>query len=472
MAKNKLKILFCSYECAPFFKRGGLGDVALGLPKALNDLGHQARVIIPKYKQINARKWKIKIFRRNIPIKFGNKIYKINIYRTNLPRNRGVAYFIDHAIFKTKDIFDKRSMERYVFYSKCVLDFIRWEGWKPDVIHANDWHTGAIFVYLNKLKKADPWYQDIGTLYTIHNLAYQGKGLADYNKWGLGPEDFKNKKELNLMSEGILGTDLINTVSRTYAKEILGKQYGQGLESFLRKRKKDLYGIVNGVDDEYFDPGTDSELPRRYDKNSISKKRSNKQALQKRVKLPQEDVPIISMISRLAYQKGFNLVLDIMPELLEKYDFQLVIMGHGDEAITKSLKELAKKNPKKVKALTFFGSPALAKLIYAGSDIFLMPSRFEPCGLGQLISMRYGTIPVVRRTGGLNDTVDQVRGKKGTGFVFDKFKAEDFKRAVSAALNAYQKPAKWKKIVKNAMSVDSTWIKAAKKYIELYKKIN
>lgn len=471
MPKNKQKILFCAYECAPFFKRGGLGDVALGLPKALSDLGHQPRVIIPKYKQIEARKWGLKLYRKNIPVQFGPKKHRINIYRTNLPQNRGVAWFIDHPIFRTANIFDKKSLERYVFYSKCVLDFIRWEKWRPDVIHANDWHTGAIIVYLNKLKKEDKWFDPIGTLYTIHNLAYQGKGRPDYEKWGLEPDDFKNKKELNLMSEGILGADLVNTVSKTYAQEILTKKYGQGLEKFLKKRKNVLFGIVNGVDMEYFNPATDKELPKRYSKTSLSRKAVNREALQKEAKLPRRDVAVISMISRLARQKGFNLVIEALPPVLEKHDCQAVVMGHGSKVITKKLKALEKQYPGKIKFFNFFGSTALAKLIYAGSDIFLMPSRFEPCGLGQLIAMRYGTVPVVRRTGGLNDTVDQVRAKKGTGFLFEKFNSQAFRQALEKALRAYSDSKKWKQIQKNAMAVDTSWKNAAKKYIKLYKRI-
>jgi len=471
---KKLKVLFTSYECAPFFKRGGLGDVALGLPKALSDLGHQPRVIIPLYPDINRRKWKIKLWRKNIPVRFGKKKEKVNIYRTNLPLNRGIALFISHPKFNTKNVFDKKSFERYVFYSKCVLDFIRHEGWKPDVLHANDWHTGAQIIYLNKLKKEDPWYEGIGMLYTIHNLAYQGWGKPNYEKWGLEPSDFQNKKQINLMSEGILGTDIINTVSGTYAKEILTKAYGNGLENFLKKRKKDLYGIVNGVDEEYFNPETDKELPRRYSVKNFNKKYDNKKALQKKLKLPVADVPLISMISRLAHQKGFNLVMDIMPGLLKNNDFQLVVMGTGDKKIMDALHALEKEYPKKVRALTFFGSPALAKFIYAGSDMFLMPSRFEPCGLGQLISMRYGTVPVVRKTGGLKDTVQNVSGSsnvKGTGFQFEKFNAREFKTALVRALKLYDKKAAWKKVAKNGMRVDSTWKNAAKKYINLYKKI-
>ena len=448
--------------------------MALGLPKALSDLGHEVKVIIPKYRYIDMRKWNIRLFRRNVPVQFGRKKEKINIFRTNLPKNRATIFFIDHPIFRASNIFDSKSYLRYIFFSKCILDFIKDEKWRPDVIHANDWHTGALFVYLRKLKKADPWYKSIGTLYTIHNLAFQGIGQPDLEKIGLDKNDFLNKKQFNFMSEGILGADLINTVSKTYAKEILTKEYGQGLEGFLRGRIRLLHGIVNGLDKEYFDPAKDKELPHRFSLKNIKNKKLDKIKLQKRVKLPTNDVPVISTISRLARQKGFDLIAEVVPSILKRHDAQFVFLGHGDPGITKALQDLERKYKKQVRALTFFGPPKLAKLIYAGSDIFLMPSRFEPCGLGQLISMRYGTVPVVRQTGGLNDTIEEVRGAakiRGTGFRFKTYKPKELEKAILKALSFYKKPALWKQIRENGMRVDSTWAVSAAEYIKLYKKI-
>ncbi|MBU0648823.1 glycogen synthase [Patescibacteria group bacterium] len=474
MAKDKIKILFCTYECAPFFKRGGLGDVALGLPRALSALGHEVKVVMPKYRYINARQHKLKIHCRNVPVAFGPKKEKIKIYRANLPKSRAVAYFIDHRIFHSANIFDKNSLRRFIFFNKCVLDFIKHDKWKPDVIHANDWHTGALFVYLRKLKKQDFWYRKIGTLHTIHNLAFQGVGVPDFEKIGLGPDDFLNKKQVNFMSEAILGADMINTVSQTYAKEILTKEFGRGMEIFLRKREKRLHGIVNGLDKEYFNPAQDPELPYRYSLKSIYKKKLNKAELQKRAKLPVADVPVISIISRLATQKGFDLILQAMPRLLEKRDIQFVALGHGSPEITKALHAMEKKYKKRARAFTFFGPSELAKLIYAGSDIFLMPSRFEPCGLGQLISMRYGTVPVARQTGGLNDTIEDIKSKgkvKGTGFLFKAYQAPGLEKTISRALAYYKKPALWKQIQANGMRLDSAWPVSAEEYVKLYKKI-
>jgi len=339
--------------------------------------------------------------------------------------------------------------------------------WKPEIIHCHDWHTAIVPLLLNTK------YQILNTktLLTIHNLANQGrwrtKEILDFlSLRGDEVDSFKNKrKRLNILAQGIFNTDLLNTVSKTYSREILTKGYGAGLENVLLKRKKDLFGILNGIDLDQFNPETDPNLKVNYPPSNPDKKRKNKLDIQKILNLPQKNLPLFGSISRLTFQKGIDLILEIIPDLINS-DCQLVILGTGEKNFEEKLLKLARKYPQNISVQIKF-DPVLAQKIYAGSDFFLMPSRFEPCGLGQLIAQRYGTIPIARKTGGLSDTIEDEK----TGFLFKEYKSRAFWKAIGRALKIYVKKKDLKEMQKRAMKKDFSWRRSAQKYLNLYEKL-
>jgi starch synthase len=474
--KEMLNILFAASEVFPFAKTGGLADVASALPKALAELGCAVKVIMPLYSKIDEIKYDLKYF---CDLPNGGAIKK--------SRLRGSAveyYFVEYAhYFGRNSLYGENgsdftdNAERFIFFSKAVLDFARLSGVKPDIIHCNDWQTALVPVYLSLLR-ADTFFKNTGTVLTVHNLAYQGI----FNKQtmyasGLPWDYFTRDKleywdQVNFMKGGLVFADILNTVSETYARQIQADyDYGWGLEGVLRNRKNDLFGILNGIDSKEWNPETDKYILIKYGHLSHGKKLENKKKLAERCSLPfRPETPLLGIVSRFAAQKGFDIIGAAMDSLMQN-DIQLVVQGMGDKRYNDMFLAYREKYPDKL-AVVFRYDERIAHLIYAGSDMFLMPSRFEPCGLSQLISFKYGTIPIVRATGGLADSVKDYAPKNGagTGFVFREYSPLAMLEAVKRALEAYKNKNSWAKLVVKAMKLEFSWADSAKKYIKLYKK--
>ncbi len=478
--KNSLKILYVSAEVAPFAKSGGLADVAGSLPKALAMKGHDVRVVMPRYKEINQAMKYVTDFPIDI-----NSVKRTCIIRESNISYRGAddekmlpIYFVDSYHY-----FDRSGMychyddgDRFAFFCRAVLKMLHKINFQPDIIHLNDWQTGPIAFLLNEKYKSKSFYKNISTIFTVHNAQYQGvygrnilsNLLIDYSYFT--PDKLEFYGNFNFMKAGIIYSDIINTVSETYAEEIKTEEYGEGLEGVFKAKEEDLYGIVNGIDDVIFNPKFDSYIFKNYSQDEISIKKENKTALQKKVGLPKSDVPLIGLIHRLVSQKGLDLIDHVTEELMSM-DIQLVVLGLGDPYYEEMFKDLQFRNPNKVATFIEFNEE-LAHKIYAGSDMFLMPSAFEPCGLGQLISLSYGTIPIVRETGGLLDTIQDFNledYKDGNGFTFSEYLPEVFLETVKRAVSIYKdNPDEWTNLVNSAMRYDFSWNKQADKYIELY----
>ncbi len=489
---KKLKILFLSSEVFPFAKTGGLADVASALPKALKELGHEVRIIMPKYKAVNERKFILRevIRLKDIPIQVGESVKKINVKSAFTPDPDKIQiYFIDYKPFfgmeglyldtkSKKEYLDNDA--RFILYAKGVLETLKLLFWQPDIIHCNDWQTGMVPFFLKTLYKKDVFFKKTSTLFTVHNVAYQGNfpkesfelTNIDEGTFSLGaPTEYYGK--FSFLKTGIHYANHINTVSEQYSKEVqASEEYGCGFEGIFLDRKNDFSGILNGVDYSVWNPEIDGLIPNNYSASDLSGKKENKKELAEKSGFQfDENIPIIGMISRLVDQKGLDILEEVKDELL-KNDLQMVILGTGDEKYHKMLKKLAKAYPGKLKVnLTFDNN--LAHLIEAGSDMFLMPSRYEPCGLNQLFSLKYGTVPIVRKTGGLADTIVEYDVKKntGNGFVFEKYDAKAMLEAVLRAVESYKQPAVWKKLIKKGMKQDFSWKVSAQKYNKLYEKI-
>ncbi len=466
---STIKILMASAEATPFAKVGGLADVVGSLPKAIKKLGHDVRLIIPLYGSIDRTSFGLKKI-NSLKIKASQQSIGVNIWRANLENTKIPVYFIEAPkFFRSRYVYlpNGNNTERFLFFSLAVLEVLPIIKFQPDIIHCHDVHT-AIIPDLLAIRRQNPFYQNIKTLYTIHNLYYQGISEVEaLQTANLSPQSLPilaqdaKDNNINFMVQGILGSDLINTVSPTYAREITTSVYGAKLESVLRLRRRDLFGILNGLDTDKFNPATDKAIEARYSVNTLTRKQKNKIALQKRLNLPLDPKkPIIGFIARLVWQKGLDLFTDEIMQLKA----QFVFLGTGKSEYENHLRQLEKKYPNKVKANIFF-DPKLAQQIYAGADILAVPSRFEPCGLTQMIAMRYGTIPVVRAVGGLKDTVD-----KNVGWRFFPFSVCAFRLALSKAINTYLgSPKQWQILQKNGMKKDFSWRTSARKYEKLYK---
>jgi starch synthase len=481
-----MKVLFASSELTPIAKVGGLGDVSGSLPKALNSLGVDIRVVIPCYELIDKKKYQLK-FLGETKVNFGQVDERVKIYQTKIPNSEVIVYLIENENYLSKNgiYFEKtafvgsfKEIERFLFFSQAILKIFEIINWQPEIIHCQDWHT-AVLPLLVKLKLKSQKLK-VKSLLTIHNLANQGRWNAQeiFNFLGLKGDEIESLKvrfgpeqiDLNLIQQGILNADFINTVSPSYAKEILTKKFGEGLEETLKKRKKDLFGILNGIDYEIFSPEKDKEIKVNYSINDLEKKEINKKELQKLCQFEMIDGPVFGFIARLTNQKGSELIYQIVPKLI-KDKCQFVFLGQGEDFYENQLKELAFKFKGNVYTKIGF-DPSLAQKIYAGADIFLMPSLFEPCGLGQMIAMRYGTPPIVRNVGGLKDSVKNVRIFKnkisGNGFVFKKYSPLALLRTIKIALRLFKNKKIWRKIQKNGMKEDFSWENSAKKYLKLY----
>jgi starch synthase len=481
-----MKILFVASEVIPFAKTGGLADVAGALPKELTKLGHEVIVVMPRYRNINKADYSATLEVSNLEVHLGNTSINGSAYKAIIPGAKTPIYFIENDF-----LFDRAGLygeaggdysdndERFIYFSRAALLLVKHLNWKPDVIHCHDWQTGLIPVYLQEYSKIDPFFQGIKVLYTIHNLAYQGsfdKSIMD--KIGLSWDYFSVDKlefwgNVNFMKAALCFADKINTVSERYSKEIQSDEYGCGLQGVLINRKDDLSGILNGIDYSVFSPNKDKLIPVKYSWTTIKDKEKNKKALLQQVGLKyKKDTPVYGIVSRLAEQKGFDILSEIFEQFLQQ-NIQIVILGTGDPVYHVSLKELEEKYPNKFKVVLKYDA-TLAQLIYAGSDFFMMPSRFEPCGLGQLISLKYGTIPIVRETGGLADTIidfdlaKDFEHDKGNGFVFTGYNGEELLQSLRNSLIVFHDSMAWSKIRHNAMKGDFSWKASAKKYVELY----
>ena len=474
-----IKTVIAASEGAPYVKTGGLGDVAGALPAALSRLGAEVALFLPYYRQIAQSGVKVKPTGWDVSVRTGARTIKPVVLKAI--DSLAPAYFIvcDEFFDRTGlygtpagDYFD--NIERYAFFSRAVLESCKAGGIRPDVIHCNDWQTALIPAYLKGPYSTDSYFNRTATLFTIHNLAYQG--LFDGNLFsltGLDADQYTSEGlefwgRVNLLKAGLVYADIINTVSRAYSFEIQTAEYGCGLDGVLATRKTDLYGVLNGVDYEEWNPGTDILIPENYNAADLAGKPICKKALVKNFGLKiRPGTPLIGMISRLAAQKGFDILVEAI-ESIRDYNFGLVILGSGDKPYQDLVERLAVSLPGKVGAKFAFDNK-IAHLIEAGSDMFLMPSKYEPCGLNQMYSFRYGTVPIVRATGGLDDTVTDWGGGEGNGFKFAQYSPEALADKIKEAFAAYTDKAAWETLIKRIMKEDFSWGASAKNYLEIYK---
>lgn len=466
-----MNVLLLAAEVAPYAKVGGLADVAGALPKALSRLGHDVRVVMPRYRQIDAAKWQLHASLDPFDMRIGGETFAVSVFQGDL--DGSPIYFVDvdgmfaerAAVYGEGD--DGR---RFLTFCAAALQLPERLGWKPEIVHANDWHT-AIVPFLLKRHYAAPFLTDTASMFTIHNLAYQGvvERAALGGAAALLPDDVLDAW-VNIMAIGLRGADVLTTVSPTYAREILTPEYGAGLEWLLQARQDRLFGVLNGIDVEVFDPARDHALPVNYDVENPMGKAECKRALQQEAGFaPDPRTPLLGMVGRLVDQKGFDLFAAAIEPLLLETALQVVILGTGEPHYHALLERIQEQYPGRVRAWLTFDA-VLAERIYAGADLFLMPSRFEPCGLGQMIAMRYGTVPVVRGTGGLVDTVEEGPAEAPrTGFVFWPYDAGALQDAIRRALAAYEREDEWVRLVRNDMQVDNSWARSAVAYTELYR---
>jgi len=477
--QDKLKILFVSSEVVPFVKTGGLADVAGFLPREIRNQGHDIRVVMPEYtgqidEQHLSQTEHITDFRTDVA-------WRDEYVGINKLENKGVpTYFVDNKqMFNRSNLYENSDKHvQFAYFCRAVIEMLPKIDFQPDIIHCNDWQTGPLSAMLKTQYQMYDFYKNIRTIYTIHNLRYQGRfGLDILDDTLALSSDLLAKIEdddqVNYMKTGISFADAVNTVSRMYAGEIQTPEFGEGLDYVLRYRKHDLYGIVNGIDYEEYDPATDDRIYANFSADDLAGKEKNKLSLQQEMGLPQDpDVPMISIISRLVPQKGLDLIQEVIHELLEE-DIQFVMLGTGNQEYEDMFRRIAEQYPDKVAANITYDAD-LAQKIYASSDMFLMPSQFEPCGLGQLFSLRYGTLPIVRETGGLQDTIQSYneQTKEGNGFSFSSYNADDMLYTIKRALNYYNNQQEvWERLVKRAIKSDYSWYQSAQEYIKLYKKI-
>lgn len=471
-----MKVLFVVSECVPFVKSGGLADVAGSLPKELRKLGTDVRVVMPNYGTISQAFKKQMKKRVDFQVKVGWRSQYCGIEEFVF---EGIPfYFIDNEYYfkreKLYGFFDDG--ERFAYFSRAVLESLSYLDFKPDVIHCHDWHTGVIPFLLREEYEERPGYDNIRTVFTIHNLQFQGtmakEALGDL--LNLSEDHFTIDQlefygQINLMKAAIVSADKITTVSPTYMREIQTEYYGENLHGLLHQREKDLVGILNGIDDEFYNPEQDSFLARTYSSMQIENKIDNKIEIQRQFALPVEaEIPLMVMVTRLTKQKGLDLVKRVFHEILSER-VQLIILGTGEWKFEQFFREMEYHYPEKFKAYIGFNEE-LAHRLYAGADLFLMPSKFEPCGLGQMIAMKYGAIPIVRETGGLNDTVHALNEfiGEGNGFTFSHFNAHDMLYTIRRALYFYNQKETWSNLVKRAMETDHSWAQSAFKYNQLY----
>ena len=475
-----MKILFVGAEAVPFISTGGLGDVLGSLPQSIVACDPKAdvRVVLPLYQKIKEKYADVLEYVGNTTVGLSWRNQYCGIYKYELG---GVTYyFLDNEYyFKRGSIYgDFDDAERFAFFGKAVLDIMPIIDFYPDILHANDWQSATTIIYLKRKYYLNPYYCDIKTIYTIHNIDYQGIYSMSILGDVFGLDCFGDRSiveyngDINLTKGAIVCSDIVSTVSQRYADEIQTEFYSSGLHYILHQYSDKITGIVNGIDVNYYNPENDEVIAKKYSSSDISGKAECKRQLQEMCGLEQNpSVPVVSMISRLASHKGFDLVKYILPEMLD-LGIQFVLLGTGEFELEEYFKSIQKAYPDKVKVFLEFNKD-LSKKIYAGSDIFLMPSKSEPCGLSQMISSVYGAVPVVRETGGLYDTIKpyNIYNGEGNGFTFANYNAHEMKDAVARAVDLYNDKKKWSTLLKTVMDTDFSWNVSAKKYIDLYRSV-
>jgi starch synthase len=476
--ETPLNILILSAEIVPFAKVGGLADVVGALPKSLQALGHDVRLFMPRYGQIGPDRFGLTRVLDEVDVNMGNFHVQISVLQGTI--GDGVqVYMIDAPRF-----FDRENIygytddgERFILFCKAALEITRLFHWTPDIIHCHDWHTGIVPNWMHTIYRDDPFYAGAATVFTIHNLAYQGifgyrilevAGVA--SSGFLYPQITELANVVDIMGRGILFADAITTVSERYAQEILTPDFGEKLDHLLRSRRDRLFGILNGIDYTEMNPAADRYLANTFDVHSLEKRAANKRVLQAMAHLPvSDDAPLLAMISRLTDQKGFDLLSQIIQPLVAQ-GVQLVVLGVGDQHYHEMFQNLAARYPEQIAIFLTFNTD-IAQHIYAGSDMFLMPSRFEPCGLGQLIAMRYGSVPIVRAVGGLADTVQEYdpRTGEGNGFCFVNYDPWEFFAAIVRALALFRVKDIWRMLQERGMNADHSWTASAKRYVDVYR---
>jgi len=484
MEKKESRILFVSPEVYPYAKVGGLGDVIGSLPKDLEKLDVEVAVAMPFYEMIDPEEHGIEELVPNFDFEIGGTKGSVSVWKGKLPGSEVDVYF-----FRNSDVFkdevyvaDHEDPKRFVFFCLAVLAFLKplasEHDFDVDVLHCHDWHTGILPIEVRKLAKTDDFYAKIATVFTIHNLAYLGStGVDILEAAGLSPEEFPiiqedlKDNDVDLMLEGVGSADMISTVSKRYAEEIQTEEFGLGLEELLKSRADRLVGIMNGIDYEVWNPETDKEVSHQFSSTDLSGKMANKKELLELYGLEGADALLIGVVNRVVEQKGIDIFVEAIEKLLgEGEDFRVIVLGTGDPKLEKMLTDLAAKYPDKV-AVKIEYNGEIAKLIYAGSDAFALPSKYEPAGLGQLIAMKYGTVPIVRKTGGLADSVSEYSAGKGTGFVFDEYDTGALADAMKRAIDVYADKSAWNTLVLNDMAEDWSWTESAKEYVSMYEKV-
>ena len=480
---SPLKICFAASEMAPFAKTGGLADVAAALPRELHRRGHDVRPLLPLYGSVDPQRYELQRveFAQNVQLQLGGHRSRFSLWTGRLPDDELPVYFIDSPeYFRSPALYsgDSEDARRFAFFSQAAIVACQYMGWSPQLFHCNDWHTALIPLMLRHGFDWDNLFAGTRTLLTVHNIGYQGMFSShELDRLGLGPlahrldPDDLAQGRINFLRTGLIYADVLTTVSPTHAREIRSEAYGMGLDGLLRARADRLIGILNGVDVQEWSPERDRFIPHRYSRKRPAGKRKNKLHLLQALGLPADtDPPLLGVVSRFVPQKGFDIAFPVLPELLARSNLRMAVLGSGEAGYEEFFQLLEQRFPAQVVFYRGYNNE-LAHLIEAGSDMFLMPSRYEPCGLNQMFSLRYGTIPIVRRTGGLADSVEpyDAGGERGNGFVFDHYTPQGLHWALDLALRVYADPQRWRRLVQRAMQSDFSWTTQAERYVELYR---
>ncbi len=478
-----MHIVFVTSEMAPFAKTGGLADVLGALPPEVAKLGHRVSIFLPFYRRVKRQDLSLNSVLQDYPVPVGSEIENASL--VSCQHGKVTVYFVANPGYFDRDELYGTPLgdypdndQRFTFFQRAVIEGLKRLKCEADVFHCHDWQTGLVPVYLKTLYRGDPFYKKTKTIFTIHNLAYQGNFPPDsLPLTGISWDEFRYQRlefygKVSFLKGGLVYSDALTTVSERYAKEIQTPALGSGMDAVLAYRKEHLFGVINGINPDDWDPEHDPDLPANYSGRDWTKKALCKKMLQKEHHLVMDpEIPLFCFVGRLADQKGLDILASALEEMV-KEGWQFVLLGTGEDKYHHLLRDLGKHYPKNL-AINITFDNKLAKRIYAGSDFFLMPSQFEPCGLGQMIALRFGTIPIVRLTGGLADTISEFDAPsgKGNGFIFSNFETTDLMKAMERAVAVFQNKAAWTKLVKNGMAADFSWAHSARRYVELYERI-
>ncbi|MBN2005635.1 MAG: glycogen synthase [Anaerolineae bacterium] len=474
---SQLKVLLVATEATPFTKVGGLADVAGALPKALRRIGVDARLMIPRYGDIRSSDYEFQRVGGSVPVPVGSDQEPVHLLQTTAGDVPVYLIWNDQYLSNRERVYGfNDDSQRFVFFSRAVTEALKTMDWKPDVVHANDWHTAAALVWLDVYGRSDECYKDIATLFTVHNMSYQGlcgrliltfAGMPDVPHLEVEPPG-----QVNWLAQGIAHADLTSTVSPTYAREMLSGEIDPTLVSLLEQKKDTLFGILSGIDTELWDPSQDEALTQTYDQDSVKMRSVNKTAFQRELRLPVDlDIPLLGVVSRLDTLKGLDLILSAVESLIDRSDIQFVLLGTGDPEYEARFQDLQSRFPQNVRALIRFDD-RMARRIYSSVDLFVLPSRAEASSMGQMTAMHYGAVPVVRAVGGLADTVVDADAdpSRGTGFTFRDYATEALQETLIRALNAFGDSNRWRAIQRRAMGCDFSWAASARAYVDLYRR--